>query len=282
MKRIILVLVLILVAVYAILSVLGSNSENAAEKLFYRATKTYRKIAINPEIAPPAMLAAVENDLQQIVEKFPEAKVAKIAQFALAEFYLTNKKYNQALAALDAVISKYKQDIAMTSRAQFFKGLAYERQNLWGQALVEYEILRDKYTDTPLGLQVPLYIGNYYTEKEKYALAEEAYSQATVFYQRLERENKAKVFGYMAANFLLQTQIKRQDYEQAAEVVQNTINNYPSALTFTQQLPNVELIFIQQLKNPERALEIYRTMKEKTTDPALIESLTKKIEALEK
>ena len=48
MKRLLISLILILVAIYALFSVFGSGGEYTAEKLFFKAMKTYSKIAENP------------------------------------------------------------------------------------------------------------------------------------------------------------------------------------------------------------------------------------------
>jgi tetratricopeptide (TPR) repeat protein len=281
MKKIIIIFIVILIAVYLALSVLGAKDEYPAERLFYRALKTNEKILINPDVAPPKMLTAVEKDLKTVLTKFPDSRTAKAAHLSLAEFYIINKRYNDALSTLDDIIVAEGQDIAMLSKAHFFKGSIYEKQGRWDKALEEYAILRDEYTDTSLGVQVPLYIGRYYMGKGEEAEAKAAYMEAIGFYENLERNNKGSLLGYTAATLLREAHISIGDYEQAGRVIEDTINNYSSDLVFAQQMPYVEVIFVNALKRPEKAVEIYKKVRQKAKDEKLIEILDKKIEQLE-
>jgi len=280
MKKTILTLILILIVVYIILSILGSGGEYAAEKLFYRGMKANEKIVINPDVAPPKLLAYVEETFQKVLRKYPNSDTAKSARMALAEFYAMRKKYDKAIMTLDEIINTEK-DVYILSKAHFFKGNIYEKQDVWDKALKEYTILRDEYTNTPLGLQMPLYIEKYYTAKSKEAEANKAYSEAVLFYEKLEKENRGKMLGYAALTMLRETYIVRGEHEQAGSVIENAINDYPTLLTFAQQLPYVELIFVNVLKRPEKAIEIYKNVIGKTKDKELIEILQKRISQLE-
>lgn len=281
MKKIIFILVVILGAVCLVLSILGWGGEYTAEKLFYRAMKLNSKIAVNPEVAPPMLLASVESDLQKLLKKYPKSNTAKTANIALAEFYVSNKKYDKALAQINVIMNTYGQDIPTASTAQFLKGLTYEKQNRWNKALAEYMLLRDKYTNTDLGIQVPLYIGRYYAGKGKQDEANKAYNEAALFYEKLEQNNRGKMLGYIASTLLMQAYLNLRDYNGAGKAVEDAFNNYPYQLTVAQFLPYVEPIFIGKLNKPEKALKIYKNLKEKTRDAKLIRLLETRIKKLE-
>ena len=280
MKKTILILISTLLAVYLVLSVLGMGGEYAAERLFYRALKLNRKIIINPDVAPPGLAASVENDLRQLLKKYPKSNVAKRANMTLAEFYITNKRHGDALSTLNAIMQTYAADMTTLSAAQFLKGIVYERQNKWNNALREYTTLRDRYTDTRLGLQVPLYIAKHYSEKGSPAEAEAAYKDAAVFYEKLKNDNKGKPLGYAASNLLIQTHLRLQDYKRAGSLLAESIERYPSAVNLLQLLPYVELIFVKKLNRPEKAVEIYQDAKTKIKNEKFIKFMDKKIEGV--
>lgn len=280
MKKTVFILISILIIVYVILTILGSGGEYDAEKLLNRAAKLNEKIAANPDVVPPALFASVEKKLQTVPEKYPKTNAAKTAHMVLAEFYLVNKKYDKALQTLDTIIGLYKKDAAILSKAHFLKGKAYEEQGQWGKALAEYRIVWDKYADTSAGLQVPLYIGDYYSRKGKDAEAAKAYNEAAAFYEGVEKKNRGNGLGYLASNFLMQSYVNLKKYEEAGKVVEDTINNYPSKFTYAQHLPNVEFIFVKTLKKPEKAIEIYKSVIEKTDDNKLKKTLKERIELL--
>ncbi|MFC1631402.1 tetratricopeptide repeat protein [Candidatus Omnitrophota bacterium] len=280
MKNTVLILITILLVVAGALTWITSGAEYAAEKLFYQAMKINQEIAVNPDVAPPFMIDRVENKLKKLLERYPNTRTAKQANLSLIEFYLGNKKYEQAISAAEGTLEKYGQDRSFASRVQFLKGVAYEQQGQWPQALEEFLILRDEYTKTFLGLGIPLYIGEYYTTKGNDAQAAQAYQEAIGFYTRLENENKGQASGYAAINLLMRAHLILEQYEQAGVVLEKIISEYPKLRVFVQQIPSIEAIFIKKLNKPEKALQLYENIKVKTDNEKVIKFLDGRIEAL--
>jgi len=280
MKKIVIILISILIALYILLSCMGSGSEYAAERLFYKAMKINSEMAANPDVVPPKLLNQVERSLKTLLEKYSNTGVAKIADITLAEFYVFNKKYKEALARVDSIMKMYDKDPSMMSKALFVKARTYEKQGKWPQALKEYEILRDDYTKTELGLQAPLYIARYYADKGDDAYAKQAYSNAALFYKKLERDNNRKMLGYIASTLLIQTYMKMEEYEKAGAVLKDTVDTYMNQRTLFQLLPLVENIIVTKLKNPEKAAEIYKTILARSKDVKLNKILQKRIDKL--
>ena len=280
MKKTIITLILILFGLYILLSVFSIGDEYSAEKLLYRAAKVNEKIVSNPDVAPPKMLAVVESTLKKVIEKYPTYNAAKMAYLALAEFYLSHKKYDAAISVLNTIISKPDKDASLLSRAYFLKGNTYERQGQWDKALKEYLFLRDNYIDTALGLQMPMYITAYYIRKGQEGDADKAFREAAAFYEKLGKDNQGKVLGYKASTLLRDAYLGAKEYEKAGEVVKDIINNYFSQVALVEQLPYVEPIYVNTLKTPGKAIEIYKSIIEKAKDKKLEELLNKKIEAI--
>ncbi len=199
---------------------------------------------------------------------------------ALAELYFIDKEYAKAHITLDEIIEIEGQDVPMLAKAHFFKGSIYEKQDQWEKALEEYAILQDRYANTTLGLQVPLYIGRYYDGKGRDAEADQAYRDAVAFYDTLARDNEGSMLGYAASNMLRESYVSLKNYEQAGKVIEDTINKYPSLQLITQQLPYVEILYVYALKRPEKAIEIYKNVQGMTENTQIIEVLQKKIDEL--
>lgn len=280
MKKTIIILSLILAVTYIGLSVLGRGGEYAAEKLLYRAMKVTGKIAANPDIAPPKLVEYVETTLKTLLKKYPQTKAARAANMSLAELYVFNKNYDKGLSQTESIIKEYCAEPAMVSMALFLRGQIYEKENKWPIALKEYEKLRDKYTNTQLGMHMPIYIAKYYENKGMDADAKQAYNDAVAFYKKLEKENSKKVLGYLASLALLQTYLDKPDYEQAGRILEETLNKYMSRTALLQLLPQVENIFVTKLNQPEKAIEIYNGVIEKVKDEKLKQVLQKRIDAL--
>jgi len=280
MKKIVFSLILILLAVYVLLSVFGNGDEYEAEKLYYRAMKASARIAANPDVIPPKLLEDVEVNLKALLEKYPKTNVARGANFTLAEFYIYRDKYADALLMLDSIIKEHSKSPAILSKAHFLKGQAYEKQGNWANALKEYSIVRDDYTNTEFGIQMPMSIAKYYASKGMDADARQAYNEAALFYRKLEKDNHNKMIGYIASTLLMQTYMGMEKYDQAGVVLAATLETYISGKTLIQLLPQVEYIFVIKLKQPEKAIEIYERVKAKAKDERLSKFLDKKIAEL--
>jgi len=277
MKKTIILLILILAVVFTTLSYLGSGGEYGAEKLFYRAMKLNGKILANPDVAPPAMVADVEKAFTDVLKKYPKTNTAKTAGLTLVEFYIYNKKYDEARERVKIILDSEKTNKAIISSAQFLKGNIYEKQGDWHLALGEYTILRDKYSDTQLGLQIPLYIMNYYAQKKMQSEFNGAADEAIRFYKKIESENKDKMIGYAALNMLLAAHLGKKDYAEVGTLIEYALDTYPPQLTIPEYLRYIDYIYIKELKSPERAIAIYRKIKGKAEDSRLKEALDKKI-----
>ncbi len=280
MKKIILLLVAILIGLYIVLAILGSKGEYAAEKMYYDAGRVAEKIAANPDVVPPKSIDYIEKKLKTLLQKFPTSETARVVDIKLAEFYISLKKYDLAITQLDAVIKKHAKNKTMLSMAYFLKGLAYERQEKWADALKQYEIVRDSYAETQVGLQVPVYIGNYYMAKGREADARQAYGEAIQFYKKLEEENSGKPLGYMASLYVIQAYMRADNFEAAAVEIEKDLDKYYSPMTLVQLLPLVEHIIVVKLNDPEKAIAIYRSILAKSKDQKLNIALEKRIKAL--
>lgn len=250
----------VLLIVCAVFFIRGSNVEYKAKKLLYRAVK-----------------AGNEEKIKEVMEKYPNTAVAKTAHLALGEFYLNNNKYDEALKIANDLINKYQGDRAMLSQARFLKGNVYESQGQWDKAMAEYNKLRDNYTDTPIGIRVPIYIGDHFKGIGRFEESVKAYSEATNYYENLEDKNRGNALGYAAAVCLIDSYINLNNYEIAGKYLEDTVKNYPSDTTYMELLPKVEAIYVKKLQKPEKAIEIYENMKNQAKDAKLKDFLERKI-----
>ena len=282
MKKTLITLSSLLVAVFIVLSIASSGGIYDAEKLLYSALRAGEKIMANPDVVPPSAARSIENKLQYIVKNYPGTPIAEIARMKIAEFYALTKNYDKAIEALDEVIYSSEKKLPELSQALFLKGNIYEKKNQWFKALAVYGTLRDRCKDTPLGLQIPLYVADYYTKNSMAAEAISAYNDAATFYDRVSKERRGTIVGYWASTYLVISYLNLKRFEDAGRVVEEIINSYPGTASYTQHLPSVEYIFVKQLKEPQKALGIYKSVQQKTNNAQLQAVLKKKISELEK
>lgn len=266
MKKVVIIFILALIALYVLLSLVTSGDEYAAERLFYKAIQAYREVMTNPEVIPAGVMVSAVNKFKLVYEKYPESETAGKAHLTLAEFYMAAKDHDGAMKTLNAFIDNAYDDITLMSKAYFYRAAVYEAQKKWDEALDEYQILRDKYFETTVGILVPLNSARVYSMKNDTPKTAAAYKEAVIFYEQMEKRNRQTLAGYAAADLLRQTYMEVGKIEAAGMVVEETLKNYPHPNTYQKYLPLVEYIYIEQLNRPEKAIQIFNNILETAQD----------------
>lgn len=278
MKRFALYLASAILISFLVLFFLFTDKDYMAEKLFYRAKSTHSEIMKNPDATPPAMSVSVERDLQKIMRGYPDSELARHSYMALAEFYITEKRYEDAVAIIGAFLSEHEASgVSLLSKAYFLKGMAYEKKGEWHNAVKEYEILRDEYHHTPIGLQSALYIAQRCKGYGNMAETLKKYEDAIALYKRLCEENRGTMLGYSSSTYLIRSYIETEKYEEAGSIVEANIYDYPTPLVQAQQIPLIELIFVKKLKDADKAVKIYEYLIKNTEDAEFKKLLHNKI-----
>lgn len=280
MKKKIIIMIVVLIGIYFIFKVFNMNAEYFPEKLYFQALKAEEQIAANPDAATRKMLDRVELKLTRILQLFPNSEVARKADLRLGEFYIRAKRYGSAIEHLDKVIQKLERDRERLAMSYYLKGYACEKEDRWADALRQYRVVRDNYSDTQIGLQIPLHIWSYYTVNGRTEEARQAYDDAIKFYKRIESENSDRPLGFMASLFLIRAYGMADDGDAAIAAIEEHINKFYSPATIGRIVPLIETVVVNRFKNPAKAVEIYTSILEKTKDPKLTASLEKKIKEL--
>ncbi|MBF0217255.1 MAG: hypothetical protein HQL30_09725 [Candidatus Omnitrophica bacterium] len=266
MKKALFIYVTVLAALFIVLSWLGRGSAYNAEKVFYGAMETLRGIEKNPDVAPPMVLASAEKALRKVLDDYPKSPSANMAYPELVELLMKQRKYDEAIAVSDEMILKKPDTIALVTKALFARAVCHEKKNEWAKALVDLEILKSKYINTPLGLQAPFYAANHYLRENGPEKSGKYFDEAIAFYKGLMKSSSGTTLGYAASDMLVQVYIYTGKWEEAGMAVTGIISEYPADTAMIHQAPYIELIYVKSLKRPEKARELFVKIIEKTGD----------------
>jgi tetratricopeptide (TPR) repeat protein len=256
------VLIVILAITFGFLYFADINGEINAEKMLYKGLKSYRKLQVNPEVAPAGMINRIEDIFGEVIDRYPESETAKTSRIKLLEIYFNHKKYDKAIALAEELIKKHPEDPVLLSRIQFIKIAAFELSENVDAALSELEILKQQYPDTPLGVQAPLYKALHFEKNKQINEATKAYREAAAYYENMAQERAGTIGGYVANLLLMQTHIKLKNYSEAGSLIEKIMEEYKAPQTIIQQLPYIEFVFVKKLNKPEKAIELYEDVKE--------------------
>ena len=276
MKRALSLFCLILIVVYGVLSFLGSESPYIAESRFWKARALAQKIVQSPETTPPALFEKSRQQFEQLMNAYPQNKtLVKESLLGIAGLFIHEKRYQEARDFIYASRKKYPDDKPFGARTQFLLGFSYEKVGDWEDALKEYLLLRDRYPQSQLGLEMPLYIARHDAKQDSEKGAE-SYKEAAEYYRRLAQTSSDPI-KYFALSYLLRGYDERKKWDKSLEVVQEIVVAYPKLMRV--YIPKIERV-ARKLKQPKLAIAVYETFVQSHPQHKDVPFLKKRIELL--
>jgi len=260
MKKALSLYLVLLLGVYGVLTTLGSKdtSKNiyVTEARFWKAKALSQKIVVNPDSTPPPLFEKSRKQFESIIKDYSDKPMlVKESNLSIAGLLIYEKKYQEARNFLSKVRKDFPSDKAFSARSQFLVGFSYEREGNWEAALKEYRLLRDRYPESQLGLEIPLYIARHdlKTDSKK---GSESYEAAADYYRQLIQANPKTPLQFFAMSYLLGGYEEQKRWEKALEVLREIVMTYPRLSR--SYFPRIDAYSIR-LKQPEKAVAIYQS-----------------------
>jgi|GEM_PF-1197215 len=281
MKKAFSLFLILLLGVYGVLSYLGSKSGAAntygIERRFWRAKALSQKIVVNSDSTPPSLFEESRKRFEEIIKDYPNHHaLIKESNLSIAGLLIYEKKYQEARNFLNKVQKEYPKDKAFGARSQFLLGFSSEREGNWEAALKEYRVLRDRYPESQVGLEIPLYIARHdlKTDTQK---GSESYEAAADYYRRLIQGNPKTPLQFLAFNYLLGGYEEQKKWDKALEVLRELVMTYPRmSRNYFLRIDAYGL----RLKQPEKAIAIYKSLIQSYPDHQDAALFKKRIERL--
>lgn len=279
MKKAVSLFCLILIALGATLTLLGSKSTYIAEARFWKARAFSQQIVANPETTPPFVFKQARERFERIMKEYSgNAMLVKESLLSIAGLLIHEKKYQEARDFIYKIRKDYPEDNPFGARSQFLLGFSYEKAGDWEAALREYRILRDRYAKSYLGLEVPLYIARH-DIKEDSQKGAERYEEAAAYYQDVAQNNPKSPLKFFALNYMLSGYEEQKKWDKSLDTLQEIILAFPKSLRA--YVPKIEA-YSRRAKAPEKAAAIYESFIQAYPDHKDAMVIKKRIERLRK
>ena len=272
----------ILVFICMLFFLAGCGDEYPAEKLYWKAGKFSGQIFRNPKGTPSSQYEKAIAAFRKVVRKYPDSKNAREAQLKIGELYVAWENFPQAIKEFEKAIQKYPGNTILCSTAQFAIGACYEKQENWKEALVAYRKLFSDYKNTPLGIQVPLYIAQYYQRNEKNKEANKAFRQAIKDYKKIVKDHPNSKIAYVVQDYIVVCYGSLKQWRKAINSLEKFFKDYPESPKAAQSLLTIAGIYRNQLKEPQKAIAIYRQFLKEYPDSKLTHTVRKVLQESEK
>ena len=273
--------VLIIVSVFASLAGCGQD-QYSIEREYWFSKKKAEKIFKNPHASPPKQLEKAVEALNNFIQKNPENALISSAEFNIARLYIVKGRYDDAREVLKNILEKNKESILVSAEARFLMGNSYQIEANWNMALKQYKRIVRDYPATQLGMEMPIYIAQYYKVKSLPDKMIAAYREAAAHYMNLAREYPDSVLSLTSERLASQCYITLREWTSAISVLNGMIEKYGGKVSLDEALMLMALIYDRELQDKVKTKEVLEKLVNDYPDSKLVAGANKMLEELNK
>ena len=267
------------ILVFMLMSIVGCSQQYQAERSLYKAVRLSKDIIATPDAVPPSQFNKAIEAYTFVFEKYPETLIGRKARMAMGSLYVAKKEYAKSREVFKKMLELYPDDKAVAIEARFSIGKSYELEGLWDKALLEYSGIIRKHSDTQAAFDLPIYIARYYEKQKDIPARNAAYLKAIEHYRSSAEKYPNTDMGFLAESMIVTCYMNQEDWVMALEALEKLLADYPMAKTVVLSLRTAADISVRELKNPQRAIDIFNRFMEKNPKHPLNESIKKGLEA---
>jgi len=269
----------------------GIGDRYRAEQMYYRASKLYQTLQIDQGELSSERFDRIRESFRRIIEEYPPSTLRQIdyyndtvrqelfritgmSQLNLADLFTREGQVDSAIAAYRMVISEYRDQRSLSSRAQYSLALVYQGADRWSEAVTAFETLLEEYPpfrETPqqpdeMILNIPGYIASTYLSRGDSAMAGQYFQKAHDFLSRVTEQWPQTPTARMAQNKIVNAYIIQEHWSSAVSALERLAamsdkgDDPPDALFL------MATLYSERLGDFHRAMGIYTDMLQRYPD----------------
>ena len=247
----------IIIIIAASLIVAGcADDQYSMERRYWRLQKETEKILSNPQASPAGQLKQAVDSLSEFSVKYPKSPLSVDADFDIVRLYTAKEEYEEARAAAKRILDKYASTKSIYVEALFLIGNSYELEGNWDEALRQYRWILDNYPVSHRGLDIPIYIAQYYKAKHQPDKMVDALEDAITRYRSLINMYPRTPLALTASTLVAECYIALKDWYRALDTFNQIIAEYRDKAPMENLLLNMALIYHRELKDEAKAKEM--------------------------
>jgi len=262
MKRTLIILGVIILAVFIALSVMD-KSDYKIEKKLWRIQKRFNKIARDPVSAPSQEYDAVEKLYAAVIDDHPETTLLPNIYLQISRLYGMKKEYNKARLVLEECMLRFSDNQKFMPEAIINVAMLYEAEGNEKGVLETFERVKKEYPLTEIGLTTPLNIVNYYTRANKGREASDALIEAVAYYKKIARDNRNTKVEFDALRLLVTTYYMDAKWQEAMSTLERILFGFADDKLLKVQRVNliiktINTVAVQKLGSFDVAIGLYQ------------------------
>ncbi|MBM3254109.1 MAG: tetratricopeptide repeat protein [Candidatus Omnitrophica bacterium] len=275
------ILIFILVSILTFLTGCDTGIYSA-EKRYWHASRKFNMLMQNLKNAKSQDYQTVIDAFREIPIRYPSWANSPKAQFNIGQLYAIQNNFPKARAEFEVILKEYPSNIDICATALFSIAAIYEKEEKQEKAIDTLNKLMSNYPNTYSALQAPLYIAQHYKNKAQAQEASVAYAAALKKYQKIIKDNPKTLGAVLAEDLAIACYADQGEWYEAIDYLDSLVRDYPDVPLAPKALFTIGLIYQDQLKQPQNALESYRKLINKYPQNPLVKPAEKQIELINK
>ena len=244
----------------------GCGGSYNAEKMMWHINRSHGKVIKNPITASADEFTEAVSAMQKVVVKYPGWGRSAEVQYRIGEMYMERKDYKRAMDEYKKVVLNFPEKPALCARSQFIVGTIYEIQRKWQEALSEYKEVVERYPGTFTGLQLPLYIAQYYNRYNMTEDSKKAYASAIRRYENTVEMNPYSRQVPVVHNLMIIAYGNQRKWDGLVKTLTEFTDKYPKSKAAPAAMFKIAAIYRDILKKPDKARIFYERLADKYPD----------------
>lgn len=285
MKKTLLTLAIIWVALFFVLSFLDSGNYAMEKRLWY-AQKQFEIIARDPKAVPDKNFDDLVSRYEGIIKSYPNSLLTPKIYIKIGNLRVLQKDYARARNSYKEILSRYSKNESLCAEALLYIGNSYADEKNVEMALKTFQEAQDKYPLTIVGINMPLYIADYQLRNKHVVESANSLRTAITFYQKIGKEHPNSDLEFQSRWLLATTYFAQQKWETGIQILQETLLDYAKSQYLTPQnavavIKTINTTAAVNLKNYDLAIDYYKKFIEKYPGHPLNEYLKINMKGLE-
>ncbi len=229
------------------------NDQYTVEKQYWHLKQQAKRVLKKGVASTPNELEKVVRLFDVFSGKYRGNSLSIEASFSIARFYIVNREYEKARAQLKKILIANSSSEPVCSEAVFLTGNAYELQGRWSEALGQYKKIMRDYPTTLKGLDVPVYIAQYYKVTGQPDKMAAAFKEAVLHYNSISQQYPGSPMAFITQKLAAQCYIAMKDWQAAVNTYQSIAQQYRGKVDLGDILMDMALIYSKELHDTAKA-----------------------------
>jgi len=288
MKKTLIVFVGVLVAIFIVLTAIDS-SDYKLEKKVWRLQQKYKTLTPDPEMVPDQEFDSLIANYRSLIDGYGHSELAPRIYIQISRVYFLKKDYVNARTSLEQAMKKFGDEPSVVAEFLANIGKCYEAEKKSEEALSIYRSIIKDYPMTPQGLNLPLYMAEYYNRLDRPQDSAKQLRMAAEFYRQMAKQQPNSRLEFDSLKFLSTAYMAQKQWQPAVNALKDILMNYAHPSYIDQKslfmlIRSINVLCLQRLGDYDQPKKIFRQFIVTHPDHILnntLEGVIKGVEAME-